>query len=318
MNFQHPDKAEDLLQASVSRQSRRKREAVHFQGPLTIAVSARTLFCFEKESRIFHKRGLAAFAAQQRRLEKVPLAPGPAFGFVRDMLALNGLLPDGVEPLVDAVIISSQYPDAGVRVLRSLKHHGLPIEKLVFTGNGETLPYLRAFNAHLLLSLSPKDVRMAVGAGIAAALMQANSVTEPTPRKCVNIALDGDGVVFSGEVEKMFQDAGLKYFHENEETKSEIPIEDGPYRGLVSHLGRIKKTLPDNIRIALVTARGSPAAIRALNTLRAWGVHIDEALFLAGLPKGQFLDEFSAHIFFDDKKKNVEEAGRLVPSGLVL
>lgn len=285
--------------------------------PLTIAVSARALFNFEEESAYFHERGRDAFIARQREMEKIPLDGGPAFGFVRDMLALNRLLPEETAPLVEVVVISSQYPDAGVRVLRSLKHHNLTVDRSVFTGGGETLPYLRAFGAHLLLSLSPKDTKMAVEAGIASALMTATRHVEPE-QSCVNIALDGDGVIFSGDGERLFQSAGLESFHKHEEAKSEIPIESGPYREFVCRLGRIKEALPDNIRIALVTARGAPADIRALNTLRSWGVMVDEALFLGGLPKGQFLKGFSAHIFFDDKVANIEDAERLVPSGLVL
>jgi 5'-nucleotidase len=42
--------------------------------------------------------------------------------------------------------------------------------------------------------------------------------------------------------------------------------------------------------------------------LRAWGIRIDEALFLGGLPKGAFLKAFGADIFFDDQKGHCESA----------
>ena len=295
----------------------KKNNALRHDGPLVIATSSRALFDFEKESRFFHKRGLSAFIAKQRRLENVPLAPGPAFSFIRDMLALNSVLPPGSKPLVEAVVISSQHPDTGIRVLRSLKHYGMYMERSVFTGSGDTLPYLRAFGAHLLLSKSRDDVVASVKNGIAAALMI--SAPEPRPPSSrVNIALDGDGVLFSGELEKMFANKGLDSFHEHEDAQSDVPIDDGPYRGFLSRLAIIKKALPNNIRIALVTARGSPAHIRALNTLRSWGVFVDEALFLGGLPKGKFLSGFSAHIFFDDNLKNIDNAKAFVPSGLVV
>jgi 5'-nucleotidase len=45
-----------------------------------------------------------------------------------------------------------------------------------------------------------------------------------------------------------------------------------------------------------------------VRTLRAWGIRIDEALFLGGLPKGAFLKAFGADIFFDDQKGHCESA----------
>ena len=44
---------------------------------------------------------------------------------------------------------------------------------------------------------------------------------------------------------------------------------------------------------------------------------IDEALFLGGRDKGPFLAAFGADIFFDDQRKNAENASRFVPTGHV-
>lgn len=46
------------------------------------------------------------------------------------------------------------------------------------------------------------------------------------------------------------------------------------------------------IRTALVTARSAPAHERAVRTLIDWNIEIDEAMFLGGLDKGDFLKEF--------------------------
>ena len=43
-----------------------------------------------------------------------------------------------------------------------------------------------------------------------------------------------------------------------------------------------------------------------VQTLRSWGLDIDEALFLAGAPKGPILERIRPHLFFDDQEKNVE------------
>ncbi|HIE54323.1 MAG TPA: 5'-nucleotidase, partial [Chromatiaceae bacterium] len=72
------------------------------------------------------------------------------------------------------------------------------------------------------------------------------------------------------------------------------------------------------IRTALVTARGAPAHERVIRTLRAWGIRIDEALFLGGMDKSAFLKAFKADIFFDDQSHHVASAAaRMVPAGHV-
>jgi 5'-nucleotidase len=71
------------------------------------------------------------------------------------------------------------------------------------------------------------------------------------------------------------------------------------------------------IRTALVTARAAPAHERVVRTLRAWGIRIDEALFLGGLDKGPFLKAFGADIFFDDQKGHCDSASRHVATGHV-
>jgi hypothetical protein len=57
------------------------------------------------------------------------------------------------------------------------------------------------------------------------------------------------------------------------------------------------------IRTALVTARSAPAHERAIRTLMKWNINVDEAMFLGGLPKGEFLREFEPDFFFDDQTR---------------
>jgi 5'-nucleotidase len=71
------------------------------------------------------------------------------------------------------------------------------------------------------------------------------------------------------------------------------------------------------IRTALVTARSAPAHERAIRTLMEWNVEIDEAMFLGGLAKGEFLREFEPDFFFDDQTGHIENAAAHVPSGHV-
>ena len=48
-----------------------------------------------------------------------------------------------------------------------------------------------------------------------------------------------------------------------------------------------------------------------------WNVEIDEAMFLGGLSKGEFLREFEPDFFFDDQTGHIENAALHVPSGHV-
>ena len=72
------------------------------------------------------------------------------------------------------------------------------------------------------------------------------------------------------------------------------------------------------VRIAIVTARNSPAEMRVIKTLREWGVYADEAFFLGGVGKTQVLEAFKPHIFFDDQDLHLKDASAVVPSGKVL
>ena len=71
------------------------------------------------------------------------------------------------------------------------------------------------------------------------------------------------------------------------------------------------------MRTALVTARSAPAHERAIRTLMDWHIEVDEAMFLGGLPKGEFLREFEPDFFFDDQTGHIENAAAHVPAGHV-
>lgn len=90
----------------------------------------------------------------------------------------------------------------------------------------------------------------------------------------------------------------------------------GPLKGFMEDLGRLQKKfyakderLCCPIRTYLVTARSAASSgARVLKTLRRWGLEIDEALFLAGAPKGPILAKIRPHLFFDDHMFHIEGA----------
>jgi len=135
----------------------------------------------------------------------------------------------------------------------------------------------------------------------------------------VRIAFDGDAVLFSDEAERVYQSHGLSAFQEHEATKAALPLAGGPFKPLLEALHRLQRegTPLMRIRTALVTARSAPAHERAIRTLMNWNIEVDEAMFLGGLPKGEFLREFEPDFFFDDQTGHIESASLHVPAGHV-
>jgi 5'-nucleotidase len=179
--------------------------------------------------------------------------------------------------------------------------------------------YIAAFGAQLFLSADPDDVRHALESNIAAATILP-SATNADHGDQLRIAFDGDAVLFSDESERIFAEHGLAAFNQNEIEAKDRPLAGGPFKPFLAALQAIQSEFPADpspIRTALVTARGAPAHERVIRTLRAWGIRIDEALFLGGMAKGAFLKSFGADIFFDDQLRHCDSAAEHVATGHV-
>ena len=136
----------------------------------------------------------------------------------------------------------------------------------------------------------------------------------------LRIAFDGDAVLFADDSERVYQTEGLAAFAASEKKMASTPMTGGPFRKFLQSLHQLQSKWPRNeapIRTALFTARSAPAHERVIRTLRAWNIRIDEAAFLGGLDKGEFLQTFGADIFFDDQTGHCESARRYVPTGHV-
>ncbi len=278
---------------------------------LTIAVSSRALFHIEDGNRVFEEQGQEAFDAYMRSKENIPLRPGAAFSLVRKLLALNSTRFPEPRDRVEVVMLSRNSPDAGMRVMNSIVHYGLPIERAVFCQGSDRFRYAKAMGAQLFLSAMPTDVKAALDNGLAAATLLPRECDEADERSDIRIAFDGDSVLFSNEADEFYREHGLARFREEEVARSVQPLGDGPFRSFLQELHAIQRLSPNGkspIRIALVTARGLPAHSRVINTLRSWGMEVDEGIFAGGLPKGPLLEAYGADIFFDDTMKNIDSA----------
>lgn len=290
---------------------------MNFDGKLVIAISSRALFDLDESHRVFEEAGVEAYCAYQIEHEEDVLTPGAAFPLVKKLLALNQRDPD--QPRVEVILLSRNSADTGLRVFNSIRHHRLDISRAAFTRGEGPYRYIRAFGAHLFLSTNSEDVRKALDAGYAAATILPSNVGQNTSEQ-LRIAFDGDAVLFSDEAERVFKANGLHAFSDSEASAAREPLSGGPFKNFLAALHKIQSEYPPDaspIRTALVTARAAPAHERVIRTLRAWNIRIDEALFLGGLDKGQFLQAFGADIFFDDQKGHCESAVRHVATGHV-
>ncbi|XP_076809802.1 cytosolic 5'-nucleotidase 1A-like isoform X2 [Clavelina lepadiformis] len=243
---------------------------------IMIAISSRALFDMKDERKIYREKGLSAYINHMIDVENTPLKPGSAFPFVQALTNINlkllELNKDETE-LFDVVLMSNNSAQVGVALINSINHHR-----------------------------------------IAAATVFDSSGIGQTNNKQLRIAFDGDAVLFSDEAEIIAKKHGLDKFFEHEAQKADQPLEKGPLKKFAMVLGKMKKKFHDAgiveecpIRTYLVTARSAASSgLRALRTLRSWGLDIDEALFLAGAPKGPILERIRPHLFFDDQEKNVE------------
>lgn len=290
---------------------------VSFDGKLVVAISSRALFDLDACHRIFESQGIEVYHKHQIEHEDEPLEPGMAFTLVQKLLALNSSEETG--QTVEIILLSRNSADTGLRVFNSIKHYNLDITRAAFTRGESTHRYVAAFGAHLFLSANSDDVKSALAAGYAAATILP-SQTGLNQSNQLRIAFDGDAVIFGDDSERIYKSAGLDAFEKNELQAAKEPMSGGPFKGFLAALHRIQSSFPEGmspIRTALVTARGAPAHERVIRTLRAWNIRIDEALFLGGLDKGEFLKAFGADIFFDDQKGHCESACRHVATGHV-
>ena len=112
-------------------------------GKLVVAISSRALFDFEEENRIFESADDSAYMKLQLERLSEAAQTGVAFPLVKKLLAFN----EEGEQRVEVVILSRNDPVSGLRVFRSAEHHGLHLERGVFTRGRPPYHYLRSLHA---------------------------------------------------------------------------------------------------------------------------------------------------------------------------
>ncbi|XP_023829271.1 cytosolic 5'-nucleotidase 1A-like isoform X1 [Salvelinus sp. IW2-2015] len=296
------------------------------QYAVTIAVSSRSLFNMVAEGKIYKEDGVEKYVTYQQEHDNEPLMPGVAFPLVKALMNVNArlrrLYPDSDE-LFDVILMTNNHAQVGVRLINSINHYDLTIERFCMTGGESPIGYLKAYMTNLYLSKDGEKVIEAIEEGIAAATMFASGdVENQLSDTQLKVAFDGDAVLFS-ESEIIVKQHGLDTSFEHAKEFENKPLAQvfmrGPLKCFLEALGMLQRkfyaknermTCP--IRTYLVTSRSAASSgVRVLKTLRSWGLEIDEALFLAGAPKGPLLQKIQPHIFFDDQMFHIEGAKEL-------
>ena len=289
---------------------------------LVVGVASSALFDLEESDAVFRNKGEEKYREYQREHIDDVLQPGVAFPFIRRLLALNDLSED--ERLVEVVILSRNDPETGMRVMRSVERHDLDITRAIFMQGRAPYQFMGPLSMSVFLSANEDDVREAIDMGFAAGHVVGRAVTDDGDTD-LRIAFDFDGVLADDSAERVFQSGGLEEYQENESALAEVPLDRGPMADFLEKINRIQgieesKRLDDpsgyrrRVHVAVVTARSAPAHERAINSIRQWGLSVNDAFFLGGLPKGPMLEVLQPHIFFDDQRRHVEGASLSTPS----
>ena len=282
---------------------------------LTIGVASSALFDLTESDRVFREQGVAAYREHQEERLDQPLPAGPALPFIRRLLGLNDVLAEAV----DVIVLSRNSAESGLRVMRSISSAGLPITRAAFREGRSAFEFMPALEMSLFLSANHDDVSEALAAGHPAGTVLRGSSMPEVSRE-LRVAFDFDGVLADDSSERVFRQEGMGRYALREAELADVPLSPGPLAPFLAGLNRIQEeetTLKSRdsgyeprLRISLVTARSAPAHERAVNSLRAWGLKVDDAFFLGGLPKAPILEVLNPHLFFDDQRQHLDRALR--------
>lgn len=251
------------------------------QDSLVVGVSASALLDLRESETMLAEHGETHLRTFEEQHLDEPLRPGPGFEVIRRLLSLNALS-SIARPLVEVIVVSRAAPETGLRVLRSARSHGLHLNRAVFTQGASPYGYFESLGLSLFLTQNLDDLAGASRLGLLAGQIMGTSATSG---EGVRIAFDIDTVLGAqasqnGHSRPPVPNAAprLARFLERvariQTAQARRPEEDGERR----------------LQISVLTAREAPAYERALHTLQAWGLQVDEAFFLAGMDTSGVLE----------------------------
>lgn len=142
-----------------------------------VGIASSALFDLRESDAIFREHGEHKYREYQEVHVDDTLDPGVAFPFVRRLLSLNDLTEDG-DPLVEVIVLSKNDPDTGLRVMRSIDAHKLPITRAIFMQGKSPYKFMKPLFMSLFLSQNASDVRDAIALGLPAGHVQNSSIID--------------------------------------------------------------------------------------------------------------------------------------------
>lgn len=289
---------------------------------LVVGVASSALFDLEQADIVFREQGELRYREYQEEHIAEALRPGVAFPFIKRLLSLNNLS-DATTPLVEVIVLSRNDPETGLRVMRSIDYHELPITRAIFMQGRSPYEYMGALNMSLFLSQNERDVRLALTKGFAAGQVLGSPAADLNGTD-LRIAFDFDGVLADDSSERVMQAEGLPAFHAHEREHLEEPLPEGKLSDFLRGINRIQD-IEENlvaedpeynrrVHVAIVTARNAPSHERVVKTLKSWGVRVNDAFFLGGIEKARVLRVLKPHIFFDDQMGHLRGSANEIPS----
>lgn len=287
---------------------------------LVVGIASSALFDLTEGHQLFLEKGPAEYEKYQEVHLNDTLKPGSAFPFIQRLLALNELQ----SGLVEVIVLSRNSPKSGLRVMRSIEAHALPVSRAVFREGVASYEFMPTFNMSLFLSANRGDVAAAVRAGHPAGRVLPSSPSLIGQDKGLRLAFDFDGVLGGDESERVYQQGTLDHYFEYEKSHAEEPLTPGPLRNFLEAINRIQQleetravadlSYTKRVRVSMVTARNAPAHERAVRSLENWGVRVDDAFFLGGVSKTGVLNVLKPHIFFEDQERNLSDPDLEAPA----
>jgi len=291
---------------------------------LVVGVASSAMFDLSESDKVFRTEGEEKYRNYQEENKDNPLSPGIAFSFIHRLLELNDLSSHDSGPLVEVVLLSRNDPDTGLRVMKSIEHHRLSITRAIFQQGISPYAYIRALNISLFLSSNKSDVLEAIAKDFPAGYVMDSKKIDDPDDKTLRIAFDFDGVLADDASETVMQQGDLSQFHEHETANVMEPHGGGPLKEFLLRIAKIQKAeelkrkvdtaYKNRLRVSIVTARNAPSHERAINTLKSWGVIVNDAFFLGGVEKKLVLAVLQPHIFFDDQSGHLATASEVAPS----
>ncbi|MFD5814296.1 5'-nucleotidase [Streptomyces sp. NPDC127038] len=292
------------------------------QNRLVVGIASSALFDLTEADAVFRDQGQQAYRSYQEQHVDDTLHKGVAFPFIRRLLSLNDLSPE--DPLVEVIILSRNDPDTGLRVMRSIEAHELPISRAVFMQGRSPYRFMPALNMSLFLSAHEDDVREAVALGLPAGRVLGPAVPDEEDDQDLRIAFDFDGVLADDASEQLYQAQGIEDFRFHEAANAATPHDPGPLRDFLAGVNRLQRREQERraedadykirVHVSLVTARSAPTHERPVRSLKNWGVAVNDAFFLGGIDKSTIMEVLRPHIFFDDQVGHLNGTARSTPS----